>query len=129
MCSTGDLADASRVLLRRVLAPLAGDPSSPPASGIRGIFAPGGTQRAVTAAVITDLSRRGVIRASLRPSPLDGEMWSASRPPGVVAIPRLAQFLPLERFGVTAERDTFARYSRHGAWIRKNMVLETLGSP
>ena len=56
------------------------------------------------AAVFTDLSPGGVIRASLR-------------------------FNPLGRFGVTAECDTFARYSRHRAWIRNNMVLETLGSP
>jgi hypothetical protein len=81
---------------RRFPAPLAGDASFPPAWGMGGIVAPGGTQLADAAAVFADLSARGVIRARLRPNPLDGETWSAARPPGVVAIPCLAHVLPLE---------------------------------
>jgi hypothetical protein len=78
---------------------------SPPAREVQEAVLDAGSKAVANpTAVCTDLSPRGVIRASLRPNPLG-------------------------RLGVTAECDTFARYSRHRAWIRKNMVLETLGSP
>jgi hypothetical protein len=126
MCSTGDFADASRmyqlpggrrlvlpmVRRRRVPASLAGDASFPPAWGMGGIVAPGGTQLADTAAVFTDLAAQGRIRASLRPNPLDGETWSATRPPGIVAIPRLAHVLSLEGGFDRVWKERFAREVR-----------------
>jgi hypothetical protein len=146
MCMTGDYADASRMYElpggRRLVLPMvrrrhlpglvAGDASFPPAWGMGGIVAPGGTQLADAAAVFTDLTARGGVRTSLRPNPLDADTWSATRPPGVVVIPRLAHVLPLEggfdrvwtkrfkgsartdvrtaeRSGLTVERDTSGR--------------------
>jgi Acetyltransferase (GNAT) domain len=146
MCRMGDYADASRlyelpggrrlvlpmVHRRHLPGPLAGDASLPPAWGMGGIVAPGGTQLADAAAVFTDLAARAVVRTRLRPNPLDGDTWSATRPPGVAVVPRLAHVLPLEggfervwqerfkgeartavrkaeRSGLTVERDTSGR--------------------
>ena len=80
-------------------------------------------------AVFGDLAGRPVVRTSLRPSPLDAPAWAQARPPGTVAVPRLAHVLELEgsfgqvwkeqfkgaartavrkaeRSGLTVERDT-----------------------
>ncbi|HEY6757864.1 MAG TPA: GNAT family N-acetyltransferase [Baekduia sp.] len=146
MCRTGDYSDASRmyelpggrrlvlpmVRRRHLPSPVSGDASFPPAWGMGGIVARGGTQPADAAAVFADLTARRVVRTSLRPNPLDAGAWNATRPPGVVVVPRLAHVLALEggfdrvwkerfapvvrtkarkaeRSGITVERDTSGR--------------------
>jgi hypothetical protein len=145
-CMSGDYEDASRLYVlpggrrlvlpivrrRRLPGPFAIEASFPSGWGIGGVVASGGVQPADVAAVFADLAARPVVRTSLRPNPLDGELWSAARPPGAVAIPRLAHVLALEggfgsvwkerftgtartavrkaeRSGLTVERDTSGR--------------------
>jgi lipid II:glycine glycyltransferase (peptidoglycan interpeptide bridge formation enzyme) len=81
---------------RHLRGPLAIEASFPPGWGIGGIVAPGGVRPADAAAVFADLAGRRVVRTSLRPNPLDAELWSAARPPSAVAVPRLAHVLSLE---------------------------------
>jgi hypothetical protein len=109
-CRSGDYEDASRlyalpggrrlvvpiVRRRRLLGRLATEASFPPGWGIGGIVASDGVRPADAAAVFADLAARSVVRTSLRPNPLEAKVWSAARPPGAVAIPRLAHVLALE---------------------------------
>jgi hypothetical protein len=117
---------------RRLPDPLAGEASFPPSWGMGGIVAPGGVELADAAAVFADLTNRRVVRISLRPNPLDADVFSATRPPDAVVVPRLAHVLALEggfaqvwkerftgsvrtavrkaeRSGLTVERDTSGR--------------------
>jgi hypothetical protein len=109
LCQAAPYDDASRLYElpggRRLVLPMvrrrlpglvAGEASFPAAWGMGGIVAPGGLRPADVEAVFADLTRRHVVRTSLRPNPLDAEIWAAARPPGVVAIPRLAHVLALD---------------------------------
>jgi hypothetical protein len=146
MCRCSGYDDASRLyelptgrqlvvpMARRrpLLGSLATEASLPMSWGMGGIVAPGGVQPADVAAVLSDLARQNVARTSLRPNPIQGEMWNAAVPPGAIAIPRLAHVLALEggfarvwkerftgtartsvrkaeRSGLTVERDTSGR--------------------
>jgi Acetyltransferase (GNAT) domain len=143
--SSGGYEDASRlyelpggrrvvlpmVRRRNVPGPMASEASLPLSWDAGGIVAPGGIAARDLAAVFGDLAARATIRTALRPSPLDAEVWSAARPPGVV-VRRLAHVLELkggfgqvwagrfagtartavrkaERSGLTVERDTTGR--------------------
>jgi hypothetical protein len=70
--------------------------SFPPAWGMGGVLASEGVRESDVAAVFADLGSRRVARTSLRPNPMTGPVWEAARPPGVVAVPRLAHVLHLE---------------------------------
>jgi lipid II:glycine glycyltransferase (peptidoglycan interpeptide bridge formation enzyme) len=91
---------------------LAVEASFPPAWGMGGIVAPGGMRPGDAAAVLTDLAARPVVRTSLRPNPLDAEMWAAARPPGTVVVPRLAHVLALDGGFARVWRDRFKGEAR-----------------
>ena len=146
MCRCGGYDDASRLyelptgrqlvvpMVRRRHLPssLAPEASLPMSWGMGGILAPGGVQRQDVAAVLSDLARRKVARTSLRPNPIQAEMWNAYVPSKAFVAPRLAHVLALdggfarvwtkrftgtartavrkaERSGLTVERDTSGR--------------------
>jgi len=110
VCGAGGYEDASRlyelpggrrlvlpmVRRRHLPGPLAEEASFPPAWGIGGLVAPGGVRLEDAAAVFADLAGRGLLRASLRPNPVDAEAWRAAQPPGATVLPRLAHVLSLE---------------------------------
>jgi len=110
VCCAGGYEDASRLYElpggRRVVLPmvrrphlpdpLAEEASFPPAWGIGGLVAPGGVRLEDASAVFADLSGRGLLRASLRPNPLDAEVWGAAQPSRAIVRPRLAHVLSLE---------------------------------
>jgi hypothetical protein len=111
---------------------LAGEASLPPNWGQGGIVAPGGTRVADVVAVCGDLARRGVVRTSLRPSPLDAAAWAAARPPGAVVVSRLAHVLDLEGgfdrmwrelFKGTA-RTAVRKAERSGLVVRRDAALK-----
>jgi hypothetical protein len=129
---TGRQLVVPMVRRRHFPSPLAPEASLPMSWGMGGIVAPGGVQRADVAAVLSDLARRKVARTSLRPNPIQAEMWNASVPPPAIVVPRLAHVLALEggfarvwkerftgtartavrkaqRSGLTVERDTSGR--------------------
>jgi hypothetical protein len=81
---------------KRLLGGAVGEASFPAAWGMGGLLASGGVRSSDVAAVFADLTSRRVARTSLRPNPLTGPAWEAARPPGVVAVPRLAHVLDLE---------------------------------
>ena len=81
---------------KRLLSGVVREASFPPAWGMGGLLASGGVREADVAAVFADLASRRVARTSLRPNPMTGPVWEAARPPGVVAVPRLAHVLDLE---------------------------------
>jgi hypothetical protein len=106
--------------------------SLPPTWNPGGIVAPGGLRAEDLAVVLGDLAERPVLRTSLRPGPLDADVWARARPSDAVVVPRLAHVLELEggfdrvwserfkattrtavrraeRAGLTVERDTSGR--------------------
>jgi Acetyltransferase (GNAT) domain len=110
ICALGGYEDASRLYEtpggRRLVLPmvrrkglpeaLTSQASLPLGWGIGGLVAPGPIEAEDVAAVFADLAGRAVLRTSLRPNPLDAQVWAAARPPGVIAVPRLAHVLDLE---------------------------------
>jgi hypothetical protein len=62
--------------------------------------------------VFSELASRRVVRASVRPNPLDAETWSAARPDGAVVVPRLAHVLSLEGGFDVVWKDRFAGTAR-----------------
>jgi Acetyltransferase (GNAT) domain len=146
VCRVGAYEDASRlyelpggrrlvlpmVRRRHLPEPLAFEASFPASWGIGGIVAPGGVRPADVATVFADLAKRNVVRASLRPNPLDAQAFDAAEPLGAVVTRRLAHVLDLaggfsrvwkegfttqarthvrkaERSGLTVECDTSGR--------------------
>jgi glycosyltransferase involved in cell wall biosynthesis len=145
ICAYGGYEDASRLyelprgrslvlpmVRRRALGGLDSEASLPPTWDPGGIVAPGGVRVHDLIPVFSDLAGHVAVRTSLRPSSLDARAWAAARPPGVVAVPRLAHVLELEsdfervwtkrftgtartavrkaeRSGLTVERDTSGR--------------------
>ena len=129
-----ELADGRRLVLpmvRRLNLPktFRTEASLPPTWNPGGIAAPGGVHAQDVVAVLDDLAKRRIFRASLRPGPLDAEAWAPARRRNAVRIPRLAHVLALdggfervwgkrfkgtartavrkaERAGLTVERDT-----------------------
>jgi hypothetical protein len=110
ICALGGYEDASRLYEtpggRRLVLPmvrrkglpaaLTSQASLPLGWGIGGLVASGPIEADDVAAVFADLAGRAVLRTSLRPNPLDAEVWAAARPPGVIAVPRLAHILDLD---------------------------------
>ena len=146
VCRFGPYEDASRLyelpggrqlvlpIVRRRDLPgaLASEASLPVTWEPGGIVATGGVRAEDVSIVLSDLAERRSLRTSLRPGPLDARMWALARPPGAVAVPRLAHVLELEggfarlwkesftgtartavrkaeRAGLTVERDTSGR--------------------
>ena len=110
ICALGGYEDASRLyetpggrrlvlpIVRRTGLPeaLTTQASLPLGWGIGGLVASGPLEAEDVAAVFADLAGRAVLRTSLRPNPLHAEVWAAARPPGVIAVPRLAHILDLD---------------------------------
>jgi Acetyltransferase (GNAT) domain len=110
ICALGGYEDASRLYEtpggRRLVLPmvrrkglpkaLTTQASLPLGWGIGGLVASGPLEAADVAAIFADLAGRAVLRTSLRPNPLGAEVWAAARPPGVIAVPRLAHILDLD---------------------------------
>jgi hypothetical protein len=112
-----ELAGGRRVVLpmvreRRFPARLQTEASFPAGWGMGGIIASGGVQAGDVAAAFADLTSGWVLRTSLRPNPLDSEEWSAARPAGVVAVPRLAHVLSLEGGFERVWKESFAGTAR-----------------
>jgi hypothetical protein len=110
ICALGGYEDASCLYEthggRRLVLPLVRRKSLPEALttqaslplgwGIGGLVAPGPIEAEDVAAIFADLAGRAVLRTSLRPNPLEAQVWAAARPPGVIALPRLAHVLDLD---------------------------------
>ena len=110
ICALGGYEDASRLYEtpegRRLVLPMVRRKSLPEALtsqaslplgwGSGGLVAPGPIEAEDVAAVFADLAGRAALRTSLRPNPLDAQVWAAARPPGVIAVPRLAHVLDLD---------------------------------
>jgi hypothetical protein len=109
--------------------PLTTEASLPPFWNAGGIVACGGATAEDVVAVLSDLASRPILRTSLRPGPLDAQVWASARPRAAVVVPRLAHVLELqggfgriwkerftgttrtavrkaERLGLTVQRDT-----------------------
>lgn len=109
ICAMGGYEDASRLyetpggrqlvlpMVRRrgLPAALTTEASLPHGWGMGGLVASGTIHAEEVAAVLEDLAGRSVLRTCIRPNPLAGETWAAARPPGAIAIPRLAHVLDL----------------------------------
>lgn len=109
---TGRQLVVPMVRRRRLPSPLAPEASLPMSWGMGGIVAPGGVQHADVSTVLSDLARRKVARTSLRPNPIQGDMWSASVPPPAVVVPRLAHVLALEGGFARVWKERFAGTAR-----------------
>jgi hypothetical protein len=110
ICAFGGYQDASRLYElpggRQLVLPmvrhrdlpgrLATEASLPAAWEPCGIVAPGTLEVEDVVAVLRDLAGRASVRTSLRPGPLHASTWAAARPPGTVAVPRLAHVLELD---------------------------------
>lgn len=110
MCSVGGYEDASRLYEmqdgKRLILPmvrrrgwigrLAAQHALPPAWGIGGPLSAERLRIEDAAAIFADLSHQTPVITTLRPNPLDGEIWAAAQPRGVTVIPRLAHALNLE---------------------------------
>jgi len=139
VCSYGGYEDASRLYEfasgRRLVLPmvrpralparLAWEASMPAHWETGGIVVRGGITPSDVAAVVEDLSRRGVMRTLLRPSPRDAQQWAAARR-HATSVPHKAHVLELEGgFGhVWARRFTgTARTATRKAW-RAGLTVE-----
>lgn len=108
MAASGPYEDASRLyelsdgrryvlpLARRcgVAGPLGVEASFPDGWGIGGLVGPDRDPDAV-AAVLADLGTRRAVYTKIRPDPLDGDLWAAALPAGVVTRPRRAHVIDL----------------------------------
>lgn len=106
--------------------------SLPPAWGVGGVVAPGGPRPEEIVTVFRELARQRALRTSVTPNPLQGGMWEAAQPPGVIAVPRLAHVLDLDggfghvwetRFTGTA-RTAVRKAERSGLTIRRDVAGE-----
>jgi len=106
--------------------------SLPSGWGMGGLLASDPILKKDMDAIFADLLRLPFLRTSVRPNPRRGELWAASKPEGMIAVPRVAHVLDLEggfgkvwserfkrktrtavrkaeRLGVVVERDTTGR--------------------
>lgn len=143
LCDYGGYEDATRLYElpgdRQLVLPMvrrrgskgrwALEASLPNAWGIGGVIASGGASTEEVAAVFNELASRRGLRTSLRPNPLLADRWAAARPPGAVAVPRLAHVLDLEggfarvwkqRFTGNA-RTAVRRAERHGLTVERDV--------
>lgn len=110
ICASGRFEDASRLYVTsggsRLLLPMvrrkgpwpsvcAPRASMPHAWGMGGLLAEERPRRQEVEAVVADLASQPVLRTSIRPNPLHGDLWAGLDGPGVVAIPRLAHVIDL----------------------------------
>jgi lipid II:glycine glycyltransferase (peptidoglycan interpeptide bridge formation enzyme) len=77
-----------------------------------GLLAPGGARREDVAAVFADLVSRRVLRVTIRPNPLAGQVWQAACPSRVAATTRLAHVLDLDGGFDRVWRDRFTGSAR-----------------
>lgn len=142
LCAFGHHHDASRLyelpggrqmvlpMVRRrgLPGPLAVQASLPPAWGVGGLVAPGGAGPEDVAAVFAELASQPALQTSITPSPLQAPAWAAARPPGTVAVPRLAHVLELDggfgriwkqRFTGTA-RTSVRKAERAGLTVKRD---------
>lgn len=110
LCAIGGFEDASRLyetprgrqmvlpMVRRrgLSVALTTWASFPNSWGMGGLVATGPITAEDVAAVFADLANQPVLRTTLRPNPRAGDTWAEAKPPGVIAIPRLAHVLDLE---------------------------------
>jgi hypothetical protein len=102
VCDIGGYADASRLYElpdgRRLVLPMVrrgpAQASLPDGWGFGGPVVEGGLQPEDAETVLADLAEARAIRTSMRPNPLNAEMWSGFE--GAIAVPRLAHVLDLE---------------------------------
>jgi hypothetical protein len=107
VCAIGGYVDASRLyegpdgrrivlpLARRRFAGLTMQASLPSSWGFGGLIADGGPTADDVGPVLDDLASSEAVRTSLRPNPLDADVWAVARRPGVAVVPRLAHVLDL----------------------------------
>ena len=141
ICAMGGYVDASRLyelpegrrlllpmVRRRLPRPLSTQASFPHAWGTGGLLASGNLQADDVSRVFMDLAAQPVLATSIRPNPLMAETWSAAKPSGVVAVPRLAHVLDLEggfeqvwskRFG-SATRTKIRKAERSGLVVESD---------
>ena len=96
-----EFRDGRQLVLPLVARKLSGvsttEESMPSGFGYGGPLVPGGRPSAdEVRAVLADLSRRPVLRASLMPDPATAPVWRGAAPPGAVEVPYLAHVLDLE---------------------------------
>jgi CelD/BcsL family acetyltransferase involved in cellulose biosynthesis len=109
LCEIGGFEDASRLYElpggKRLLLPmvkrkgvpnaLAFAASFPYAWGIGGLLASRAMERSDVATVFDDLAEAGYLSVTVRPNPLQGEVWAAAQPANVASVPRRAHLLDL----------------------------------
>ncbi|MBW7882650.1 MAG: GNAT family N-acetyltransferase [Caldilineaceae bacterium] len=127
ICASGEFEDASRLyemasgkqlilpMVRRRHLPtmLAWEASPPSGWGMGGLIASAPIDRAEIAAVFADLQRSGGLRVSIRPNPLQGDLWAQARPSRALALPRFAHVLDLEGGFETVWKTRFAGNTRN----------------
>lgn len=80
----------------RGLGTFATEASFPEAWGIGGLVGTGASAGSVRA-IFASLQSEGALRVSIRPNPLDADLWAAAAPSDVVVVPRTAHVLDLQR--------------------------------
>jgi len=90
-----ELSDGRRFVLPLVRRRGTGTEASfPDGWGIGGLVGPGRDEAAIRA-VLTDLQGRPELATRVRPDPVDGTLWAAAAPPGLVTRPRRAHVIDL----------------------------------
>lgn len=125
MLATGQYQDASclyeindiqmvlpMVKERLAISALASESSNPHAWGIGGLISSQPLQREHIAAVFEDLRRHKVLHTTIRPNPMQGELWQDSVPAHITTIPRLAHVLNLQGGFEEVWSKRFASYTR-----------------
>jgi lipid II:glycine glycyltransferase (peptidoglycan interpeptide bridge formation enzyme) len=139
LCDVGGYADASRLYEladgRRLVLPLArrvgaggiaSQASLPESWGFGGPVAEGGLQPGDAEIVLADLAGSRALRTSVRPNPLDAQLWEKGLPPGAIAVPRLAHVLDLEGGFDRVWADRFTSHTRRSVQKaeRSNLTVE-----
>jgi hypothetical protein len=114
-----ELADGQRLLLPmvRLGGPVLRMASPPAAWGFGGLLSSLPIRASDVALVFEDLARLPVAQISLRPNPLDAEVWRAGAPSTAIALPRRAHIIDLKGgFSTVSKRfDKDARYNTRKA--------------
>ncbi|WP_432845307.1 GNAT family N-acetyltransferase [Amycolatopsis sp. CA-161197] len=140
MCEAHQLRDVSRLyetaegrtlilpMLRRPLATrlLTAEESNPPACGLGGLLAVGGTQAGEVNAVLRDLATRRVVVQSVSPGPLEVGMWRDAHHPRAVVHQHHVHLLDLQGGWDEVWARRFAKTSRRGVRTaeRKGVTVE-----
>jgi hypothetical protein len=125
MLATGQYQDASRLyeindtkmVLPMVKVPsaisgFAVEYSNPHAWGIGGLISSRPLKREHIGAVFEDLQHLNLLHTTIRPNPMQGELWRDSAPARITTIPRLAHVLDLEGGFEKVWSKRFAGYTR-----------------